>query len=316
MTGRGLRLVVAALSLEAALLTPATALAQDEEGFTKSATEHFSFVYREQYRPVIGETLETAEASRREVLAALESDVEGPVAEVRFARNIEEMRSLSPRRPPSWADAVAFWPDNVIVISLTTSQHRPVTLSTVFRHELSHLALRWVIGDAKVPRWFNEGLAVTVSGELPMERIKLLWPGAARGEITPLRQLESRFPAREFEANRAYAESADFVRFLTRHRGSWRIGELLQRLSDGEPFYQAMAETWNRPVSQLEQAWHRDLRRRYSVIPAVTAGMTMWVVVALLAIWAYVKRRRDIRKRIDAMADEIEEEREAASLEA
>lgn len=289
------------------LLVPATVDAQTGgEAITKTTTEHFAFVYRKRYAPVVRQTIEGAESARTKLLADLGGDQDGPVVEVRFARNIEEMRTLCPRQPPGWADAVAFWPDNIIVISLTTNHHRPVSLDTVFRHELSHVALRWVVGDAEVPRWFNEGLAIVESGELPFKRLQLLWPGAARGQITPLKQLERRFPTREFQANQAYAESADFVRFLARYRGRWRFQELLQRLRRGENFYGAMSATWGESVRDLERAWHRDVRRRYSVVPTVTAGMTLWVAVACLAFFTYIKRRRDIRRRINAMADDEE----------
>lgn len=273
------------------------------EGFTASPTEHFSFRYRPQYLTVIQDTIDSAEEARTEVVEQLGAEATGPTVEVRFARNVQEMRALSPRQPPSYADAVAFWPDNVIVISLTTSSHRPVSLERVFRHELAHLALRWVVGDTHVPRWFNEGLAIMVSGEQPMERIQLLWPTAARGEGTPFRRLDRSFPDHEFQANRAYAESADIVRFLSHYRGRWRLQELLQRVHSGEPFYEAMSTTWGMSVRSLEREWYRDLRRRYSVIPSVTAGLTLWVLVGIFAIFAYVKRRRDIRRRIAAMPD-------------
>ena len=207
------------------------ALAQGE-GYTTTNTDHFRFVYRRRFAPVVGDTIDIAEDTRARIIADLGASTETPVVEVRFARNVEEMRELCPRQPPSWADAVAFSPDNIIVISLTTSHHRPVSLETVFRHEMSHIVLRWIVGERGVPRWFNEGLAIVESGELSFERFQLLWPGAARGDLTPIRRLDRSFPAREFAANRAYAESADFVRFLSRYRGSWRLRELLQRTVD------------------------------------------------------------------------------------
>ena len=300
--------IVAALWIAAWVMTlaPCVAWAQGE-GVTSTKTDHFSFVYRKRYSGVVRRAIEVSDRSRAKIMEDLGAS-EGPVVEVRFARNIEEMRSLCPHQPPTWADAVAFWPENVIVISLSTKRHRPVSLETVFSHELSHIVLRWVVGDAPVPRWFNEGLAIVESDEQPIERLKILWPGVARGEITPLRQLERRFPAREFQANQAYAESADFVRFLARYRGRWRFREMLVRIRQGEPFFGAMSNTWGASVSELERAWHRDLRQRYSVIPTVTAGMTMWIGVGVLAVFAYVKRRRDIRRRIDAMPDDSEEE--------
>jgi hypothetical protein len=305
---RGAALVPCALVAAALLLAPGRAEAQGE-AFTRRRTESFTFVYRARYERRVRDTIATAEESRRVVVERLGADGDAlPVVEVRFARNVPEMQSLCPRPPPAWADAVAFWPDQVIVISLTSSGHRPVAVDTVFRHELAHLALRWVVGDAVVPRWFNEGLAVLLSDEAPLERLELLWPAAARGRLTPLRHLDRRFPAREREVNQAYAESADAVRFFTRHRGEWRVRELLARVGRGQPFYDAMADTWGEPVASLERAWHRDVRQRNSVVPAVTAGMTLWVAAGAMAVFAYIKRRRDIRRRIAAMPGDDEDD--------
>lgn len=302
-----LTLALAAAFVWSAWSTPAYA---QGEALTTTTTEHFSFSYRQRYSSLVDSTIAIAERTRVQIMNDLGAEGDEPRVEVRFARNIEELRTLCPRQPPSWADAVAFWPDNIIVISLTTTQHRPVSLETVFRHELSHLVLRWVVGDAQIPRWFNEGLAIVESDEQAFERLRLLWPSVARGEITPLRRLERRFPAREFQANQAYAESADFVRFLARYRGRWRFREMLERIRDGEPFFEAMSTTWGASIPTLESAWHRDLRQRYSVFPTVTAGMTMWIGVGMLAIFAYIKRRRDIRRRIEAMPDVEDEDEE------
>jgi hypothetical protein len=299
-------LVAASIAL-AASLSPAPASAQ-AEGVVTERTPHFSFVYRRRFAPLLRDAIATAEGARRRIMADLGAPEGRQSVEVRFARNVEEMRTLCPRPPPAWADAVAFWPENVLVISLTTTHHRPVTLDTVLHHELTHLVLRWAVGDARIPRWFNEGLAIIESDELAFERLRLLWPGVASGEITPLRRLERSFPDREFAANRAYAESADIVRFLTRYRGEWRFRELLQRARRGEPFYDALEATWGETVPELERAWHLDLQRRFSIFPTVTAGMTLWIAVGLMAVLAYVKRRRDIVRRIAAMPDEGEDE--------
>jgi hypothetical protein len=300
------RAVAASVLVAIATLAPALARAQAEESVTRR-TAHFSFVYRRRYEPVIDDVIDAAEAMRRQIMADLGARERGQRIEVRFARNVEEMRAISPRQPPAYADAVAFSPEDVIAISLTTTRHNRVSLVTVLRHELTHLVLRWVVGEARVPRWFNEGLAIVESDELAFERLKLLWPSVASGELTPLSRIDRSFPSRDFDVNRAYAESGDVVRFLTTYEGEWRVRELLQRLGRGEPFYEAMESTWGQSVRELEHAWHLDLQRRFSVMPTVTAGMTLWVAVGLMAVLAYVKRRRDVTRRIAAMPDEDEE---------
>jgi hypothetical protein len=191
----------------------------------------------------------------------------------------------------------------LIVLSLTSSHHRSVSLETVFRHELVHMALRWAVGEVPVPRWFNEGLAVLYSEELPLDRMRTMWPAAAAGRLIPLHRLDRSFPRREFQVNLAYAQSADLVRYLVVHDGRWRLLELFGRLRAGQPFDAALAASWNASLQDLDAEWQADVRRRFSIVPSITAGVSLWALIGVLAVVAYFKRRREIRRRIEAMPD-------------
>jgi len=302
------RQIASALIVLAMVVLSAPEAKANPEDIVTKTTESFHFVYRERYGGAVGNTIAVAEKRRSKILDDFGASALMPRVEVRFARNTEEMRSKCPRPPPRWANAVAFWPDNVIVISLTSSQHRPVSLETVFRHELAHIALKWAVKGQRVPRWFSEGLSIWASEELPMDRMKVLWPAAASGQFLPLSRLDRSYPQHEFEVNLAYAQSADLVRYLVVHDGEERLPDLLARVREGESFYDAMEATWGRSVRALEQQWHRDAERRYSAIPSITAGLTFWTIAAGLAIAGYVRRRRDIRRRIAAMPDDTEVE--------
>jgi len=297
------RRLPALLLLCALWALPAAAAAEAEALITRQ-DEHFTFIYRQRYWGSIRNTVAVADRARTKMIADLGVERPADRVEVRFARNVEEMREFCPRTPPGYANAVAFYPDNILVISLTSSHHRPVALETVFRHELSHLVVRWAVEGRTIPRWFNEGLAIYESGELPMDRMRVLWPVAASGNTIPLSELDRRFPRREYEVNLAYAQSADLVRYLIHHDGRWRVPELLRRVRQGEPFNAAMRATWGQSPAALVLGWKRDMRNRYTVMPSLAGGMTVWVGVGLLAFVAFVRRRRDIRRRIAAMRDE------------
>jgi hypothetical protein len=137
-----------------------------------------------------------------------------------------------------------------------------------------------------------------------MERMRILFPAAASGQVIPISELSRSFPRQEYQVNMAYAQSADLVRFLVLHEGRWRLAILFERLRGGEPFDDALRATWNRSLGALERDWRQDLRHRYSVLPSVTAGVSLWAIVGVLALFVFIKRRREIRRRIAAMSDE------------
>src|SRR6185295_14591095 len=105
----------------------------------------------------------------------------------------------------------------LVLISMMAPRGGDATdLDEVFRHELAHVALEDAVQGKHVPVWFNEGLAISLSGELAMARTKTLWSATLSGTLIPLADLDRSFPHENFEVSIAYAESADFMRFLSR----------------------------------------------------------------------------------------------------
>ncbi|RLB44492.1 MAG: hypothetical protein DRH30_01370, partial [Deltaproteobacteria bacterium] len=63
----------------------------------------------------------------------------------------------------------------------------------------------------------------------------------------------------------------------------------------------------------LERQWRDSLRTRYRVLPALFAGSTIWVLAAILVVFAYRKRRRYHHMKLQQMAYREELEAQAAS---
>jgi len=234
---------------------------------------------------------------------------------LRVGRNPDQMAALAPEGhpPPRYASGVAYPRFGVILLTLTApdSWERP-PMENVFVHELSHIALYRAVGGHPVPRWFSEGMAIHHSGELSLERTKTLWSATVAGNLEPLSDLSRGFPSRSHRVNVAYAQSADFVSFLRGEEGrGQQIRELIDELRAGRDFDDAVSTAWGRPLSSLESEWRESLDQRFHAIPLIVTGGGLWVLLSLFIVFAYVRKKRRDRRRLDEMEREEQEEDEA-----
>ena len=239
-----------------------------------------------------------------EMKTKLTADLGAPVlahVEVRVAGTPEEMAALAPigNPPPSYASGVAYRGLGLVLLTLQApGSYEVVDLPETLRHELAHVALDDIVGDQHVPRWFNEGLAVHESGESAMARAKALWEASLADTLLPFSQLDRGFPEERQEVTLAYAESADFVRFLLRDADRTRFVSLLQRVKTGTPFDVAVGDAYSSDLRRLEYEWREEVGKRYSVLPVLTGGTILWVgIIALMGV-GYVRRRRAAKAKL------------------
>ena len=182
--------------------------------------------------------------------------------------------------PPAYASGVAYTQLRLVPLTLMAPRGaEAVNLDEVFRHELAHVALEDALGGQSVPLWFNEGLAMHESGELIAQRMKTLWSATLSGTLHPLADLDKRFPADPFQVQIAYAQSADFVRFMLRDSDRARFHAMISRVRSGQPFDRAVRDAYGSDLRKLEFQWRSDLEHRYSVIPIITGGTALWVLI-------------------------------------
>jgi hypothetical protein len=183
-------------------------------------------------------------------------------------------------------------------------------LAESLRHELAHVALAEAVGGRSVPRWFNEGLAIHQSGEIPWARRWTLWNASLSKQLVPLRDLDTSFPGDKLAVSVAYAESADFVTFLMRDTDRARFGSLIQRLRAGTEFDRALEDAYGTDVRKLEFQWREELGHRFGIVPILTGGGFLWALIVALSIVAWVKRRKRAKDKLEQWA------REEAALDA
>ncbi len=226
---------------------------------------------------------------------------------VRIARTPDQMAELAPQGAPvpAYAAGLAYPSVRLILLTLQAPETWDAPdLPELLRHELTHMALSDAVASHHVPRWFDEGLAIQESGELPWLRTKTLWDATLAKRLLPLSDLDRGFPAGGYQVNEAYAESADFVRFLMRDADRARFGSLLERVRAGVPFDRTLEDAYGADVRKLEYEWREELGRRFGVLPMITGGGLLWVMMVGLAGAAWLKRRRRAKIKLAEWARE------------
>lgn len=253
---------------------------------------------RFHYHPSSREALQALISEATQIRTELNERLGVPVlshVRVDLARTPGEMATFAPAGAPypDYAAGVAYSEAGLVLLTLApvhpTSQH---DLVEVFRHELAHVALFDAVASAHVPRWFNEGFAVFASGESSFKRLPTLWRATLADTLVPLDQLDQVFPLDQNDADVAYAEAADVVRFLVRHRERFRFQGLVERMRAGQDFNTSIRDAYGIEVSELEQEWREDVAKRYTFWPVLLSGSVVWFGVLGLFALGYRKRKK------------------------
>lgn len=268
----------------------------------------------------VASLIRDADAIKAELTEALGQPVLEHV-EVRIAPTAGDMARLAPASaaPPEYASGVAYTGMHFVLLTMLAPRGaEAVDLDDVFRHELAHVALEDAVGGKHVPVWFNEGLAISLSNELAWARRQTLMSATLSGTLIPLSDLDRSFPRENHEVSIAYAQAADFMQFLRRRSDHARFVSMIDRVKDGQPFDRAIGDAYGSDLRKLEFQWRSDLERRFSIIPVLTGGGIIWVLVIGALVAAYVRRRRRTKailakwEREEAIEDAIAARRAAA----
>jgi hypothetical protein len=276
-----------------------------------------------QRGPVTIAYARSIEGQVRGTLARVERDVRGlasqlglddvPALEVRLVPDPEALRRLAPAElpPPTYAVGVAYPSLRLALVSASApATWEAADVPRVLRHELSHLLLAEATGHAPVPRWFTEGVAVYQSAERSFDRFRALAMASFTGGLLPLSRLDDGFASGPDQVNVAYAQSADFVDYLTRTLGNGRFRVFLDHVRSGRDLDGALRDTSGRSLAAVEYDWQHDMRLRFLTAPLWAGGGLLWFTGAALLIAAMVRRRRKSRETLARW------EREEAALDA
>ncbi len=195
------------------------------------------------------------------------------------------------------------------LIAVKTPRLKPSGLDYegTLRHELVHVLLERNVEIANLPRWLNEGIAMTLSREFRWGSAFIVGEMYLRGRILSYQDLGLVLDnaGREMEFSDAYAQSLSMTRFLVKYLGDddfWRVIAALKTV----PFGRALREQTDLDVHAFMNAWRNSLWR-VALVSSVVSGFGVFQMAALLTVLAYIRKRRQGQRIVKAWQEDEEE---------
>jgi hypothetical protein len=211
------------------------------------------------------------------------------------------------RRLPEWIVGFASGAEDVVILPSRIGSYPYGSIESVVRHEIVHLALNAQARGQPLPRWFHEGVAVTLeSGWGARDQVRLLLAALERPSMADLSRL---FASEVYpDTAQAYLLSAALVDEVRRRHGNASPGAIAEAVGSGESFEAAFLRVTGERVDDVAaRAWagHRRLTRW---IPIVTSPSAVWTLILAVATLAFVFRLRRRRGQRRQWEEEEEEE--------
>lgn len=209
--------------------------------------------------------------------------------------------SLTSRTTPKWVAGFAS-PEHDAVTLLTDriGAYPFRSLENVLYHEVAHVLLHRATRGARLPRWFDEGLASVAERTWGLEeRGRLTWALLSNSARTAT-DLEGLFSGDRTSVSRAYVLSHAVLRQIMEYHGHSALSRMLGRVRQGEPFELALFNVTGLTVQGVfERFWDRpSFVERW--VPIVGHPLTLWGLIttlALLAGWRLRRQRAERRLR-------------------
>jgi hypothetical protein len=138
-------------------------------------------------------------------------------------------------------------------------------------HEMTHLLLDEAIVSpiARVPAWFNEGLAQYFESGASRTDPSVL-SAARSGELLPLTAMRGQ-PGRPADVRLFYAQARSLVRYMVETYGEDKISALVDALNSGKAFEDAVTSAYGRPADLIDADWRVSIGAAPTSISDVSA---------------------------------------------
>jgi len=331
------RLIMLAVLLLTCLTAfiPAAALAQSTEGITVSAdrieawmgrektvnhpaipnlkereSATLKFYYEVAYERRALDIIKTAPSARlKNMLFLPEETVSNVNIYLLGDLNTYFTAQDAPGRAPDWAAGLSLLADDVILIRLKSVGNAKIEPERTLAHELNHVALRRLAGDAYFPHWFYEGIAMLSTGDWDYNRADTLAKAAMTGHLLDLNEIDSAFGKQGAVVNLAYSQSAHFVSWLDKTYGSKKIENLIKNVADGKPFNEAFFDNFERSPNAAFALWKESQSKSQSVLASFFSHDALFFYTAIFAalalIIALIRKSKNKKARLNNMTAEL-----------
>lgn len=245
-----------------------------------------------------------------EVEADLAGDVDDEV-EITFLSHAGRVAEASDM--PRWVAGVAHSSTGEILIARHGPDGDQTNLEELLRHEMAHVVLYRALDGKPVPRWFNEGVAESVTGTISLSRAQTLATAVFGPGVPRLDKLEAHFRGADgVDASVAYAAARDLVAYMReQENGDMKLRQVIGEVGRGHKFEAAVIKAYDVGLEELVAQWRAGLPGRFVWYPMVAGGGLPLALVAPLVAVAWIRRRRVLARGWARLEAEDAAERQA-----
>jgi len=213
------------------------------------------------------------------------------------------------RAVPAWVSGYTDGVSNVVVLlAERTPSYPDGGLEEVLAHEVAHVLIHRASGGRRVPRWFDEGLAMLAARSWRLRDQTELALGLLSGPRLPLWKLDDLFQGDRRQVEHGYALSGTLVQDLLERYGPAVPRIVLARLARGDTFDEAMRGATGATLLDIGEAFYERQASLKRWIPILTSTAALWFGISVLAIVAAIRKRR---RRVELEEEAGEGEAEA-----
>ena len=213
---------------------------------------------------------------------------------------------------PEWGGGGAIGRDQIIV-ALDAKPFLYADFAQITVHELVHIAINRICTTTVVPRWFHEGVAMALSGDITFQEQVVLSRAILTGSLISLSSIDSVNSFGRYRAQLAYAQSHQAVKFLINMYGIEALQEILHEANKSASFSKGVTETLQLSQHEIESYARAYLARTFRLAFFVADTYLIWVIALILFIAGYIATRIRNRKKLALM--EAQEAEAAAAQE-
>jgi hypothetical protein len=279
------------------LILGAASAAVDEERWEKVRAGGVIVLFSEADARGAARAGKIIDATMQQLLEDMSLEGLGPVRVI-IAESDEEFAELTDGGVPDWGVGCAIANRDLIVLKSPRIVTYPLQMEKVVVHELAHIATARVLGSVRVPRWFDEGVAMTVAGQWRLSQSSAMASAVLFNRLIPLAELEGRFPEGIQEARLAYAESFRAVEFLRSATEHEHVGGLVNAVRVAGSFDAALDGRMGMTRAGFYAAADEFFEERFGIGLLLTGWNPVLLAAGLLAVLAAVLRVRGRRRKL------------------
>lgn len=198
---------------------------------------------------------------------------------------------------PEWGGGGAIGTDTIIV----PTRFKPFlqqNLQQTLIHELGHIAINRIAQKTAIPRWFHEGVAMTMAGEFTPQEQVAVSRAIISATLPSLNAVDSVNLFPQGKANVCYSQSHLAVIFIIDRFGISTVRNLLFVAERQGSFDSALTQVLTLTTTEFEKIYREYLYGRYKYFFMIADWNIAWIAIALLAVVAaVVARMRYVRRK-------------------